>query len=109
MRAGSRLFDSGYYVVNVQMSPSQRIGDVSLDVTFGDDVDFANERPARGATIGLQGTVRPTDHLALQLNGDRRWLDVSPTGAGRGTRACSPPTWPASRRPTPSPPAPSCG
>jgi hypothetical protein len=82
VRAGDRLFDSSYYVVYAQMSPSQRIGDVSLNLVFGDDVDFANVRPARGATVSLQGTLRPTDHLALQLNANRRWLDVSPTGAG---------------------------
>jgi hypothetical protein len=82
IRAGNRLFDSNYYSVVAQMSPSQRIGDVFLNIIFGDDVDFANQRPARGATVSLQGTVRPTDHLALQLNGSRRWLDVSPTGTG---------------------------
>jgi hypothetical protein len=82
VRAGSRLFDADYYVANVQMSPSQRLGDVALAVTSGGDVDFANQRPARSLTLDLQGTVRPTDHLSLQLNGDRRWLDVSPTGAG---------------------------
>ncbi len=80
VRAGSHLFDSTYYVFNARMSPSQRIGDLSLNLAFGDDVDFANERPARGATVGAQATVRPTDHLALQLNANRRWLDVSPTG-----------------------------
>jgi hypothetical protein len=82
VRAGDRLFDADYYVVNVQMSPSQRIGDVALAVTSGGDVDFANQRPARSLSLDLQGTVRPTDHLSLQLNGDRRWLDVSPTGTG---------------------------
>jgi hypothetical protein len=82
VRAGARLFDSDYYVATVQMSPSQRIGDLSLNLTFGDDVDFANVRPARGVTASLQGTLRPTDHLALQLIGSRRQLDVSPTGAG---------------------------
>jgi hypothetical protein len=82
VRAGSRLFDADYYVANVQMSPSQRLGDVALAVTSGDDVDFDNQRPARSLSLDLQGTVRPTDHLSLQLNGDRRWLDVSPTGGG---------------------------
>jgi hypothetical protein len=82
VRAGNRLFDSNYYSAYAQISPSQRIGDVSINLLFGDDVDFANVRPARGTTIDLQGTLRPTDHLAVQLNADRRWLDVSPTGAG---------------------------
>ncbi len=82
VRAGSRLFDSNYYVGVLQLSPSQRLGDVAINLTWGDDVDFANIRPARSAEIGLAGTVRPTDHLAVQLNADRRWLDVSPTGSG---------------------------
>jgi hypothetical protein len=82
VRAGSHVFASDYFVTNIQVSPSQRIGDVALNLTAGDDVDFANERPARGITADLQGTLRPTDHLALQLNGSRRQLDVSPTGAG---------------------------
>jgi hypothetical protein len=84
VRAGSRLFDAGYSVVNLQLSPSQRFGDVALSVTSGGDVDFDNQRPAHSLSLDVQGTVRPTDHLSLQLNGDRRWLDVSPTGGGPG-------------------------
>ncbi|HEX9942174.1 MAG TPA: DUF5916 domain-containing protein [Thermoanaerobaculia bacterium] len=82
VRAGSHLFDSDYWVASVEMSPSQVLGGLGLDLTIGDDVDFAGERPGRGATVGLRATVRPTDHLALQLNGSRRRLDVSPTGEG---------------------------
>ena len=87
------------------MSPSQRIGDVSLDLIFGDDVDFANVRPARGATVSLQGTLRPTDHLACSSTPAGAGSTSRPPARAPGTRACSPPTWPASRRPTPSPPA----
>jgi hypothetical protein len=82
IRTGRRLFDADYFVANIQMSPSQTIGGLGLDVTTGESVDVDNERPARGTTIGLRATIRPTDHLALQLNGNRRWLDVSPTGTG---------------------------
>jgi hypothetical protein len=79
---GSRLVDAGYFVTTVQMSPSLRVSDLSLNLTAGDDVDFANQRPGRGVTLAAQTTVRPTDHLTLQLNGSRRWLDVSPAGGG---------------------------
>jgi len=82
VRTGGRLFDSDYAVINVQMSPAQWLGDLGLDLTVGDAVDFDNARPGRGATVGLRATLRPTDHLELQLNGNRRWLDVSPTGSG---------------------------
>ncbi len=30
----------------------------------------------------MRTTIRPTDHLELQLNGNRRWLEVSSTGTG---------------------------
>jgi hypothetical protein len=82
VRAGSRLFDTDFFLATVQVSPSQRIGNVVLNLTAGDDVDFDNQRPARGLTADLQGTLRPTDHLSLQLNGSRRQLDVAPTGSG---------------------------
>ncbi len=82
VRTGSRHIDADYFVATVQMSPAQWLGGLGLDVTIGDAVDFDNERPGRGATIGLRATLRPTDHLELQLNGNRRWLDVSPDGTG---------------------------
>ncbi|HEV7505579.1 MAG TPA: DUF5916 domain-containing protein [Thermoanaerobaculia bacterium] len=82
VRAGDRLFDINYLVGTLSLSPSQSIGGVELDVTAGDDVDVEGQRPARSATVALQGTLRPTDHLALALNGSRRWLDVAPTGSG---------------------------
>jgi hypothetical protein len=82
VRAGSHLFDTDFFVTAIQVSPSQRLTDLALNLMVGDDVDFANQRPARGITASLQGTLRPTDHLALQINGSRRQLDVSPTGAG---------------------------
>jgi hypothetical protein len=85
VRAGTRLFDINYFFGTLSLSPSQAVGGVELDVTAGDDVDVAGQRPARSVTLALQGTVRPTDHLALALNGSRRWLDVAPTGSGPKT------------------------
>jgi hypothetical protein len=85
VRAGTRHFDNNYVVGTLSLSPSQAIGGVELDVTAGDDVDIEGQRPARSVTVALQGTVRPTDHLALALNGSRRWLDVAPTGSGPKT------------------------
>jgi len=86
VRAGDRLFDINYVVGTLSLSPSQAVGGVELDVTLGDDVDIAGLRLGTGGSVALQGTVRPTDHLALALNGSRRWLDVSPTGSGSKTQ-----------------------
>jgi hypothetical protein len=41
-----------------------------------------NGRVGNGATIGLEATLRPTNHLALQTILNRRTLDVSPAGTG---------------------------
>ncbi len=85
VRAGTRLFDINYVVGTLSLSPSQSVGGVELDVTAGDDVDIEGQRPARSVTVALQGTLRPTDHLALALNGSERWLDVAPAGSGPKT------------------------
>jgi hypothetical protein len=85
VRAGNKLFDTSYYIGVLTLSPSQALGGVEFDFTFGDAVDFTGQRLGRGATLALAGTLRPTDHLALQLNGSRRWLDVAPTGTGPRT------------------------
>src|SRR5687768_17771944 len=43
---------------------------------LGDSIDFANVRVGQGGNFGLFGTVKPTDHLSLDFNADRQWLDV---------------------------------
>ena len=83
---GSRQVDAGYFVTAVQMSPSLRVSGLSLTLTTGDDVDFANQRPARGANLVAELIVRPTDHLALQFDGSRRWLDVAPSAGPEDKR-----------------------
>jgi len=80
IRVGDRLFQYHYLATVVQMSPSRAIGQVSLNATFGQAVDFDNARPGHGAQITLSTVLRPTDHLELVLNGGRQWLDVSPGG-----------------------------
>jgi hypothetical protein len=66
----------------VQASPWGWLTEVGMDGAYGKDVDFVGVRPARGGQTTLRATVRPTDHLALVLLADRRWLDVDP---GDGT------------------------
>jgi len=40
------------------------------------DVDFANSREARGATINFSATLHPTNHLAVEILRNQRRLDV---------------------------------
>ena len=59
-----------------QFSPSRRVSIVAVNGTLGEDIDFVNARPARGVTVNLNATLQPTDHLALDLIENTRWLNV---------------------------------
>jgi hypothetical protein len=53
---------------------------------LGEEIDFDNVRIGDGGSVGLFADVRPTDHLDLQFNGTRRWIDVDSEEAGRNGR-----------------------
>jgi hypothetical protein len=70
----------------VRTSPARLLSQVSLEGVVGEEIDYENARPGDGATLTLGATVRPTDHLALRLDGSRRWIDVDAAGGGRRGR-----------------------
>jgi hypothetical protein len=82
LRVGDRVFDFDYAVASFSLSPSGMVSGVALDLNLGEAADVVNARLGQGATVALQATVRPTNHLALEIIGSRRTLDVSPTGTG---------------------------
>ena len=43
-----------------------------MNGTLGEDIDYANARPARGTTVNAAMTLQPTVHLALDLFTDTR-------------------------------------
>jgi hypothetical protein len=55
---------------------------VTLRAVYGDDVDFANNRPGDGWQATLTADFQPTDHLKLGLSAARRILDVDTSEAG---------------------------
>jgi len=77
VRAGNEVFDRTQLVWQVQIDPSRRITRLLFQGFVGQEVDFDNIRAGHGGDLGAAVTARPTDHLELQFNGDRRWLDVS--------------------------------
>jgi len=85
VRAGDRQISRTQLVYTLQFSPSRVISLISLEGFLGEQVDFDNARPGAGGRIGLVGSLRPTDHLELRLNGERRWLNVKrvPSAADR--------------------------
>jgi hypothetical protein len=63
----------GYYA---QFSPSRTVTVIAISGTLGQDIDFANARPARGPTINGEVTVQPTVHLAVDVIENIRRLSV---------------------------------
>lgn len=76
VRSGGQLFPRDQAFLRFHLSPTRAISDIRLRVVLGDDVDFANDRPATGGTLGLAATFRPNDRLEFRLDSNRRWLDV---------------------------------
>jgi hypothetical protein len=85
VRAGDRLFDRRQVSYTFALTPSSGLPNFAASGVFGEDVDFVNARIGRGAQINLSAEVRPTDHLDLQVNASRQWLDVR-KDAGRSGR-----------------------
>ncbi len=75
-RAGDTLIARRQFGYTVRFSPTRRLALIAIDSTMGQDIDFANARPATGVTFGVQGTVNPTDHLAVDLIENTRSLHV---------------------------------
>ncbi|MEO6326496.1 MAG: DUF5916 domain-containing protein, partial [Thermoanaerobaculia bacterium] len=101
VRAGDQTFTRNTLIYNVQVSPSGYLSNLLLDGAIGEEVDFENARstddcPPRsryacgrkghGGRVSLSGTIRPTNHLELVLNVNRRWLDVAAFDGGEERR-----------------------
>jgi hypothetical protein len=76
-RSGEELIRRNQIRPIAFIRPGGLFSEIELTATLGDQIDFANDRPADGATVGFEVEMQPTDHLELELNLDRRWLDVT--------------------------------
>jgi hypothetical protein len=84
VRSGEQTFDRNQVRLIAQVRPAQRVPNLYLEATVGDEVDFANDRPADGGSVYFEGALLPTDHLDLSLIVNRRWLDVDDPALGSG-------------------------
>jgi hypothetical protein len=81
IRAGSTTIGRRQFGFIAQFSPSRRVAQLAVNGTTGEEIDFANARPASGTTINLSARLDPTDHLDLAFVQNQRWLDVdAPSG-----------------------------
>ncbi len=85
VRAGNTVFPRRQLVYQFQISPPLSVMQFLAQGTAGEQIDFDNSRPGTGADVNLQVTIRPTDHLKLDLVADRSWVNVDP-GDGGGSR-----------------------
>jgi hypothetical protein len=59
-----------------QVDPSRRFPRIGANGFLGEDVDLAGARVGRGGSVTALATLRPEDHLTLELNSGFSWLDV---------------------------------
>jgi hypothetical protein len=77
-------FDRFQFRPQLEVRPGKIVQQVILQAVYGDDVDFANNRPGDGWRATLTADLQPTDHLALGLSAARRILDVDTVEPGNG-------------------------
>ncbi len=68
------------FLTTLQASPWSWLTRISIDGYYGRDVDFVLARPGHGGQVNFNATVRPTDHMQIDLLASRRWLDVEDGG-----------------------------
>ncbi len=79
-RAGGRLESQRYLSYFVQFDPGRRLPRLGADGFVGRVADFDNGGLGDGLEIGLNATVRPSDHLDMLLTLRRSSLDVDRAG-----------------------------
>jgi len=75
-----RLIEYTHVSSNVQIDPGRRFSRIGWFLNFGDSIDFRGARKGKGGEIFLFGTIKPTDHLVLDFQADRQWLDLDDAG-----------------------------
>ncbi|HYI11187.1 MAG TPA: DUF5916 domain-containing protein [Thermoanaerobaculia bacterium] len=78
-RVQGKVLDYSFVEFSVRAAPLRWLPAVKLEGSFGEKVDYTTGRLGDGANLALSSSVRPTDHLELQLTTSREWLDL-PTG-----------------------------
>ncbi len=84
--AGDGVLSRSRVTFSLAASPSRFFGSLELYGSLGEEVDFVGARRGHGGYVGGGTTVRPGNHLELQLTGEVRWLDVKPPEPGGARR-----------------------
>jgi hypothetical protein len=76
VRVGGQLLSQQFVQLFVQVDPGRRLPRIGFDGQTGDQIDFDNGREGTGSALHLYAQIRPTDHLELQADARRSWVDV---------------------------------
>ncbi len=76
IRAGARTIDRKQVGYAAQFSPSRLLSIISISGSIGQQIDFANARPAAGTTLNVTAMLNPTNHLNLSVDQNQSWVDV---------------------------------
>src|SRR5262249_45218237 len=82
---GDRVLDTTNFTYFAQIDPHRHFPRIGVNGFFGEDIDFFNVRVGTGGNVTGFATLRPTDHLTLELNSAVQWLNVD-QGSRRGVR-----------------------
>ena len=82
-RAGDAVIRRRMLSGFARLSPARWIRTLGVDGNVGEDIDFANARPARGSSINVFASIQPTDHLEIEVLRNQRALDVDLEGKPR--------------------------
>ena len=86
VRAGDGDLPRRQLHFELRSNPARRVSQLVLRGWLGEQVDFAQARLGRGASVVAGATLRPTDHLELAWQSERRWLDVPVDGQAERQR-----------------------
>jgi hypothetical protein len=75
-RVGGKTLPLSFADFSLRANPSRWLPQIQLDGKVGDRLDAIDVRVGKGATFTFSATTRPTDHLELQGNARREWVDV---------------------------------
>jgi hypothetical protein len=82
---GNKVLTRTYAFFGIAVSPAWLVPQVNLQAHVGGDIDVDNAREGHGTGVTLTATVRPVNHLGLDLVSVYSYLDVD-KGIGASAR-----------------------
>jgi hypothetical protein len=76
VRTDTRMLGYSYLQYALKIHPSERISNIALSGQLGEQADVVNGRVGRGGVVTLSARLRPSIHLATDIQAERRWIKI---------------------------------